>query len=520
MSYWRVCSRLTGAEDGERDGNAHGQTVNYPVEALRTIPGVQEHHKEDAREHQVGRTTRAGVKKYDIRLMNGLTDDRKSALVSLETYNNVYHAPEGVDTELASADTRNPIFGGGGGSKFVMRDADPSVDTQPVTPTALPNDGYFICASTAVVAASTNNALILGGNEVGARAALDQFLDGLFSGVLALSTVPDTVGKPLLDDTSDFPDDLFLWFNAVLSANTILVRGVSNSPTPVTAFEIRITSPWELQFTTEAFLADPPMTPLPDMPFGFLALTSVLYLGLDLSSVNTTLQTTDLGSVLTFIGMDEVLLQALGSAIPLNLDRTSGSRNAMWFTTDPQYQSIMRLQFTLADETSFRSFINSISSGLTITNLKLIVRNRISQIAFVDGFEARHTPQLIVTLTVNPQGLTPMDAVFVFEFNVITLVIKPKDGSLEEMLGWLAFLTPGANADDVKSVKDWVATVSPKGTVTIREMRLAIGDSAIQSFYLDLEVDVDFGKSPDGSGKVAFFVSYRWKLQTRLRLTL
>jgi hypothetical protein len=73
--------------------------------------------------------------------------------------------------------------------------------------------------------------------------------------------------------------------------------------------------PWGMQFTTAAFLADPPVTPLPDMPFGFQIVGSILSLGLDLTSSSTTLQTAFLADVLTFIGMEEEFLQGLGSVI-------------------------------------------------------------------------------------------------------------------------------------------------------------------------------------------------------------
>lgn len=123
------------------------------------------------------------------------------------------------------------------------------------------------------------------------------------------------------------------------------------------------------------------------------------------------------------------------------------------------------------------------------------------------GFNASQDPQLMITVTVSPPNLTPLDAVFVFELHLITLVIKPKDGSLTDILGWLAFLTPGASQDDVKSVETWVKNISPNGLSTIREMRLAVNKGKLRMFFLELELDVDFGQSPDATRKVAFFVS-------------
>jgi hypothetical protein len=140
-----------------------------------------------------------------------------------------------------------------------------------------------------------------------------------------------------------------------------------------------------------------------------------------------------------------------------------------------------------------------------MSNLKVIARRRVTRSIAQNGFNSFEDPQLMVTVTASPPDLTPLDAVFIFEFNLITLVIEPKDGTLEEVLGWLAYLTPGVSQDEVKAVKTWVDKISSH-LPTIREMRLAINNGGLVMFYLDLEIDVDFGKSLDGSGKAAFFV--------------
>ena len=514
VSYWCVCARLDLSIDGNPDGYCSGITVDYDMSTLEETPGVKEYHKEEARE-PVYRTTRAGVRWFGTALVGGLDTEQKEILKAIEDYNNRRHPAEGTSSELATQDGSSDSSKDEDklvalGTSEVMRDVLPDVSSSAnppttITPTSLPTDGYFICASSTVVAASTN-ALVLSSTDVGVKAALDQFLDGLQSGVLSLTAAPDSTGKSVQDRSSDFPDDLFLWFSAVLNASTVIVRGVPGSAAPVTAFEIRITSPWNIQFTTEAFTSDPPFSPLPDMPFGFYTQPPLLYLGLDLESSNTTLKDTNLAAVLTFISMDAGTLQKLSSALPLTLDEAAGSRNTMLFGSSPQYNSIIRLQFQLSDETLFTDFVESLSSNMTFSNLRLIVRKNITRLDRDDGYEARQDPELMVTLTMTPQDLAAMDAVLIFDNKLITLVIEPKDGSLEQLLGWLAFLTPGANADDVKNVKNWIDIVSDE-LPKIREMRIAIGNNQIQSFFLDLELDVNFGKSTDSTGKVAFFVS-------------
>jgi hypothetical protein len=515
VSYWCVRARLNPSIDGLPDGYSTYRTVDYDFDDLAETPGVREYHLANATVRQVHRMTRAGYAKAGTELVEGLDTDQKLILQAIEKQYNVAHAAEGSPSELDNSSSGSSMdeekFIALGASRLmrgVLRDVNPPANPPSVvTPTAMPADGYFICASSTVVVAATNT-LVLSSTDAGAKAALDQFLDGLQSGVLSLTAAPDSTGKPVQDQSSDFPDDLFLWFSAVLNTSTIIVSGIPGSVTPVTGFEVRITKPWNMQFTTDAFTNQPPFSPLPDMFFGFYPSTLLLYLGLDLASTNTTLKDTTLAEVLEFISMDAGILQTLSGGLPLTLDEAATSRNTMWFGSSPDYNSIIRLQFRLSDKSNmFTDFMNSLSSKMNFSNLRLIVRKNITRLEREDGYEARQNPGLMVTLTMTPpDDLAAMDAVLIFEYKVITLVVEPSNGSLEQMLGWLAFLTPGTNADDVKKVKDWIALVSDN-LPRIREMRIAIGNNQIQSFFLDLELDVDFGKSADSTGKVAFFVS-------------
>jgi hypothetical protein len=116
-------------------------------------------------------------------------------------------------------------------------DAAPPVIPPPfvpptATPLALPTDHeFFICSST-VLATAGANAVVVSDSEVGARAALDQFLSGLSTGMLAIAAAPDAGGQPLLQDTADFPDDLFMWFKAVLQADNVLAQEVHRRHSP------------------------------------------------------------------------------------------------------------------------------------------------------------------------------------------------------------------------------------------------------------------------------------------------
>lgn len=489
------------------------------------MPGVATHNEERKQVFAPRSSkTRAGAA-HQRGLLAGLTVQDVDKLVKLEADNNgKIHEGEGDDDELDVPLDDQPVILV---DKLAIRIA--AAPTNPtIQPLALPTDDYFICASTLLITFGTN-ALAFHPNETGARAALDVFLAGLSTGILALQAAPNSAGAPLLAATTDFPDSLFRWMNASLNANSVLVQGTpdspnSPSPNPVTGFVVNIvdplrldtstsivtTHPYAMQFSTTAFVPDPSIQPAPTMPFGFEPLANLLTLGLDLTSTNTALQSINLADLLTFIQFDQSRLQTLGGVINLTLDKTSGARNTLWFINQPLYRSVMRLQFTLTDESTFTTFISKISPNLTLSNIRLIARKRVTKFITKGGFDARENPQLIVTVTLTPQNLTPMDAAFIFEFNLITLVITPQDGTLAQMLGWLAFLTPGASQTDVQDIQNWIAKVAPKGTPIIREMRLAISQGALQMFFLDVEVDVDFGQAPsgtDGSGKVAFFVS-------------
>ena len=529
ISYWRVVSSSTWTTDG----NAFGKRVDYSLEDLESIPGVLTHNKEIVQilppRSEITRAGRAFAATKALGLKGGLTANQAGILSVVESVASGEHEAEGDpgDLDVTAAATGVKIARNMDRSVGrVLIQADAPASSPPVQPLALPTNHYFICASS--ILTSGSNALRLELTDTGARSALDVFLDGLESGMLVAQSAPDSVGQVLLPGTADFPDSLCGWMSASLNADSVLVQGIPdlpNSPSqsPVTGFVVSITAPLLLtgstpapfpqasamQFTTAAFVPDPDIKPAPVMPFGYLPLLNLLTLGLDLTSGHTTLQSMTLADLLSFIGMDSSRLQTLGGAINLTLDTDPKARNTLWFVSQPSYQAIMRLQFKLTDETTFRSFFTTIAPKLTLSNIRVIGRKFVSKVVTSTGFDTTQQPQLITTVAVTPpDSATALDASFIFAPNVITLVIRPQDGTLAEMLGWLALLMGLDDVDNaaVLDVENWVAKVS-SNTVTIRELRLAICNSKLQTFSLDLEVDVDFGQSPESTGKVAFFVS-------------
>jgi hypothetical protein len=447
----------------------------------------------------------------------GLDETTRNLLMVEERRNNEVRSFEGDPQELSANDNPNDpddkIV-----EKLLVRDVHApnapllvSIPSLPVT-----QNEFFICASTIVVTHG-NNVIVLSPNETGPRSALDKFLSGIASGIMAITAAPDAAGQALLDETTDMPDDFFSWLKTALPVDSVLVQGGGvDSPEPVSGFVLKITTPLALHFTTQAIIhAFPAFTIATDLPFGFLTLGSVLVLGLDSSLDKTSKFSTTLMEVLDYINMDESVLIGLSSTLGLQLDVSDGSRNALWFCPLPSYTSILRLQFTLTDERTLQEFVhNHVSTNLDIKDIRLIVRKRVSQFSDPTGYFCRENPGLMFSFTAQrkiesasgpgPPGTSSLNTVVLFDNDTLTFIIKPDNGSLGDLLGWLALLTPGADQDDVKSIQKWIANVSSK-IPSVRELRLSVNKDGLQKFYLDLELDIDFAASSDG--KVAFFVS-------------
>ena len=406
----------------------------------------------------------------------------------------------------------------------------PNVGAAPALPGASGTPGrHFITSSSADVAAFQAQGgdvlhIITGTSR--ASQSLSTFVGSLFTACCEFAALPGATDQPFLDE-----DDMSSWFAAGLQADGLFAKGTADmliseiSLVITTPFALTTPATWQIRFSTssDAFQATfqgmlPQTTDvLPVFPFGNQDKSNTLILALD----GTPQVTTTLAEVLSYINMDgSLLLRGLTSLLSLTLDTSPGSRNAVWFNGYGRYQTTMRLQFNLTDIDTFETFLHTnISSKLALNKDKshIVVRKVVTQCASAGGYTWFDDPELIIMVTfqrdvTDSHGLpakSNLEAVFSFTHNALEITIEPDDGTLGDLLGWLATLIPGETGNKAADVENWVKKVSTSA-ISVRKLNFTVNDDGMQHFGLDLELDVEFGKSDqDPSATVAFLVGWR-----------
>jgi hypothetical protein len=361
-------------------------------------------------------------------------------------------------------------------------------------PDRLPPTGYFICASDKAVI-SDINVLSLKSDDL-----LDRFFQDLHFGLMAFEDVPNANGVKLLSKT-DFTDELCNWFVKALGAHSVTAKRIEGAS--LSALSIEFSVPFQMSFSTEAMYTalhwKLPLLP----PCSYLVSQGSMIFGLAAApGANPSL-----GGVLNFLGLPGDHLLALDTEAKLVLDTAPASRNAIWFTPWDNYETVLRLQFTLVDESILTSFIKTISPKLNFSKPKVIVRRRLTWFRNSGGFEYMIDPQIIFAVSVTRTGGSAIETIFTFERGVVTIIMRPSDGILLDFLGWMADLA-GADSGEVKQIDNWVNRVSKK-LPKVLELKIQATAAGLQAFFVVMELEVEFGKRNGQSENAAFLVSGR-----------
>jgi hypothetical protein len=175
---------------------------------------------------------------------------------------------------------------------------------------------------------------------------------------------------------------------------------------------IEFSAPFQTSFSTEAMYSalhwELPLL----LPCGYHVSQGSMIFGLAaVPAANLSLS-----SMLDFLCLPKNHLLALDTEAKLVLDTAPASRNAIWFTPWDNCETVLRLQID---------------------------------------------PHIIFAVPVTRAGGSPIETIFTFEMDVMTIIMRPSDGTLLEFFGWMADLA-GADSKEVREIDDWVRSVSKK----------------------------------------------------------
>ncbi|GIK00104.1 hypothetical protein Aspvir_004119 [Aspergillus viridinutans] len=435
--------------------------------------------------------------------ISGAQDEVKNAMQPADL--------EEGDKGVEAGGLQQPFSGAFGKVAVAVAAATPADET----PVTYPTSGYYICIDAAIVTSASN---VLSLSHTGDQASLNNLIDSLNTGVLALSAAPDSAGQALLDGTTEAGcDEWFFWLSSAIGATSVkAVRHQSDpSSSPVSSFTISTIDPWALTFSTEGIALAFHSNDLPVIPpIGFQVDQNTLILGLekhDLAAIWT------LDRVLDFMGIENQVLLGLSSAFPIVPDFTPGTRNAIWFTPCASYRTVMRLQFKFSDPVTWNSWMTTLHlTNITFSEPKLVLKRTVTRFEIPGDFELYVDSELMVTTTVSVvqnNAASPVDAVLIFDPSFTTLVLQPRSGSLSDIFAWLitALHLDAVEANAVNDVSNWLAAVSSH-LPSVREVQVMLDTSGILMFRVKFVLEVDFGKDPGNAAdkKVAFIFTYTY----------
>jgi hypothetical protein len=377
--------------------------------------------------------------------------------------------------------------------------AAPASLAPPDPPEPLPTFGYYICASDEVVIAASNVISLPRSDP------LNSFFQDLHDGFLAFETIPDATGVKLLNK-ADFADEVGDWFVRGFGADVVTAKRLGIDF--LSALSIGFSKPLPMMFSTEAIKLSfdwDASKPLP--PCGYITSQKSMIFGLDPKTLPTPTTQLSLGGILEFLDLPGDHLLALNVTAGLILDTSTvpANRNAIWFSPWNNYETVLRLQFKLADEGALTSFItNNISSKIQIVTPRVIVRKRMSWFHNSDGFECIPDPQIIFSVSIKRDNGSHIDTILTFDMGIVTLTMRP-NGTLVDFLDWMADLA-GADKAEVGTINQWVGKVSSH-LPTVLELRIQANSFGLQAFYVVMELEVELGKADGQSENVVFLVS-------------
>ncbi|KAF9768837.1 hypothetical protein IL306_013797 [Fusarium sp. DS 682] len=357
---------------------------------------------------------------------------------------------------------------------------------------------------------------------------LEKFLGFLPDKGIVLAAKPDGISAKF-DDS----DPWATWMTNWDEHSKMTVDFDDKDKLNIQAFNLEITAPWNITFSSsdvtlaftfggeDFFTTSAAKVPRPGMTND----GTPVYFGLDINRTPNDLKSTvgDLFKLAGLFSIVQVLPPVLMSRGVSLIRKDAGKeRNAMWFRPENQFETIMRLRFTLDDSKELNSIFTKVLPGLEFTKSAMILttskalcvtnKGHLPLSSGIIDFEIDATikakervAELLVGLEIFPTGYS-----LVFQFNSDS----QNDDPLTTIILWLAsFLPDSKSLDDIENVlgKENFFT----NHIHLRQVRIDLdtseGYTQLESVCVDIEVSTDkFGVGNDQSKRVPFLVTYSW----------
>ena len=430
----------------------------------------------------------------------------------------------------------------------VRKDAAPAKNlaAQSSWPPAPVGTTYYICSSDAPSPGGSVTVL--------SDSPLNRFLCLLDCPILVLEKLLDNSGNPVnLLTTGSLQDDLGSWLTLVLAADNVSASATGTDV--VSNFQLGVTVPLS-NSTTQVALHYSTATPptlikiaLPaSLPFGYEENSNFLLFGLNFTASQAGVsQSWNLQQVLDYFGVSAGNLQGLVDTVGLAIDLTiinpddpslsgkySDARNAVWFDAS-NYEVYHRLEFRVGTDviTTIDTWVKKVfANSITVADARMIGRlfytrspngdpsadptggaaagNSYTNMETTSPYDVEPMSDMAVQVHLTSpklsKGITGQ-MLFNPTDGTTTFVLVPDPGTtIYDMVNWM--LDVLGSVFHV-NISDWLPKQSD-GTdahsTSVRVMSIQSDGKGIQSFSVDCELEVDFGKKDNATTNICFFV--------------
>ncbi|KAF4439608.1 putative transcriptional activator srcap-like protein [Fusarium austroafricanum] len=386
------------------------------------------------------------------------------------------------------------------------------------------DDKKFYIYSQAAGKPPGTNVHTISGSEIN----LEKFLGFLPDKGIVLAAKPDGTSAKF-DDS----DPWATWMTNWDEHSTLSIDVDDKDSLNIQSFNFEITAPWKITFSSsdpalsfafggdDFFTTSTAKVPKPGMTND----GTPLYFGLDPKRTLSDLKSTvgDLFKHAGLLSIAEVLPHALlDRGVSLKREDAGRERNAMWFRPENQFETIMRLRFTLDDNEELNGIFDKVLRGLEFTEAAMIltiskalcVTNKGHLPLSSGGIEFEinasirakdRVAELLVGLEIFPTGYS-----LVFQFNSDS----QDDDPLTTIILWLLDLLP--DPESLNNIKELLGKENFfTSHIHLRQVRIDLdtseGEMQLESVCVDIEVSTDkFGVGNDQSKRIPFLVTYCW----------
>ncbi|OCL06349.1 hypothetical protein AOQ84DRAFT_78782 [Glonium stellatum] len=403
----------------------------------------------------------------------------------------------------------------------------------PLKPVRIPKTGYALFANNAFARLKpTGDTQHFGRIPPDLAFNLDVFVGTLKTGVLSLASIPSTETSSDVAFASN--DELAAWLSDAVGAKSIaanvdpngIIKSFSTTVTTKDQLSFVFSSESAVLLTTfnekdakrnEKCAFDEP---------GLMENATVLCLGL-----RSFTGTTTLSQVTDFMG-----LKALAKALPIQLlgvlklqpYMEDGHRNAIWFDPVSNYDTAIRLQLQIAEDSQdlLKTLLQYLDpKTLDFRNTFVIAKKVCSYTKGKEGVRVLHRGDITIVTDISILGIKFRGIIKFSASNIqLTLSVLQETSALATMISWIQNLlksSDGSNQDFDGSFSQWLNNKVGGSTLNglqPRSLTLELGSkpnannqlqvTSINSIRVDIEVNLNYGNSVNPA---VFMATYTWQ---------